>query len=363
MATKKQKFADTLYAVKVGLLFVGTIVGAGFASGKEILTFFSGSPLTLIAAVTVAGIFFYSSCMLFFRLGKRLKCDDLFCINKILLRRYSKIFNIFLALCYLTLIAAMLAATDALAAESAGYKGAFPIFSVLILILGIALTRKGITGILKINSLLVPLIVFFIFAVCFYWLSPQQIASYTAGRETTAFFDTILHAALYVGMNMLLTSALLIKTGITANASQKKISATIGTIIIIALLALILITLLLNYSLVSDSEMPMVVLAVQISPVFSALSALILCFAIFLTLLSALYPLENYLSAYISNADITAIIIGAAAFLVSRVGFSYIITYIYPLQGLIGIAFIAFCAVFNGELKNKRKAQNSSPTF
>jgi uncharacterized membrane protein YkvI len=189
-------------------------------------------------------------------------------------------------------------------------------------------------------------------------MSPQRIsAPYGQGRETSAFFETILHSALYVGMNMLLTSALLIKTGMSANASQKRLSALVGTVIITLLIALILITLLLNYPYVSEAQMPMVVLAVKISPVFSALSTLILCIAIFLTLVSALYPLENYLSAYISNPDITATVIAAAGFLLSRMGFSYIITYIYPLQGLIGIAFIAFCAVFNGELKNKRKAE------
>lgn len=357
MAVNKNDISATFYAVKVGLLFVGAIVGAGFASGKEILTFFSGNPLSLVAAVILASVFFYASCMLFFKLSKRLNLNNLFDINKILLKRYSGIFNIFLAFCYFTVIAAMLAAIDALAAESAGYRGFFPIFSLMFLVLSLILSRRGIGGLLKINSLLVPLIVLFILYVCFYSLSPQNINSAVAGgAEGGAFFDSLLYAALYVGMNMLLTSALLIKSGSNLSSRQKRLACTLGTVTITVMLTLILLTCLLNYSVIEGAELPMIALAVRISPLFSALSALILSFAIFLTLVSAVYPLEKYLLKYFKNRNILQAAIAAAAFLLSRIGFSSIITYIYPLQGLIGVAFIVFCAVYKASVKNKKPA-------
>lgn len=349
MANNEKSFSSIFYAVKIGLLFVGSIVGAGFASGKEILTFFGGDIFTITASVIAACVFFYMSCMLFFNLGDKLQSDNLFAINKILLKKYSGIFNVFLAFCYITMVAAMLAGIDALASEAMGI-GFLPVFSPIILIAGLALTRRGIAGLLKINSYLVPLIVLFIFAVCRHWLSFSQIGGAEADG---AFFETLLHSFLYVGMNMLLTSALLIKSGSNITSFQKKVASGAGTGVVMALLIVILVTCLLNGHLTEGADMPMVVLAVRISPVYSALTALILSIAIFLTLISGLYPLENYLGDYIKNRNALQIIIGVAGFLLSRIGFSYIVTYIYPLQGLIGVAFIAFCAVYNAGYNRK----------
>lgn len=351
MADNAKNFSSVFYAVKIGLLFVGSVVGAGFASGREILTFFGGNIFTIAAAVIAASVFFYMSCKLFFNLGDRLQSDNLFAINKILLKKYSGIFNIFLAFCYIAMVAAMLAGIDALAAEAIGI-GFLPVFSPFVLIAGLALTRKGITGLLKISAYLVPLIILFIFAVCGSWLSFSGVNAASA-KGVTAFFDSLLHSVLYVGMNMLLTSALLIKSGSNIAPFQKKLAAGVGTGVVMTMLVLILATCLLNGHLTEGADMPMVALAVRISPFYAALTVLILSIAIFLTLVSGLYPLENYLGQYIKNPTALQILIGVAGFLLSRIGFTYIVTYIYPLQGLIGVAFIAFCAVYNAGYNRK----------
>jgi len=343
-----ERYGDVVTGIKAGLLFMGTIIGAGFASGKEILTFFAGNIVSLVFSVISAGIFFYLTGLLFFNLGKRIQADNLFKITEVLLKKYSYIFNIFLAFCYLVLLAAMLAGVDALAKESIGYNGFFPIFSIIVLILAILITRKGINGMIKINSILVPIVIVFIFAVCIFSLSKiTYLNSGNWSEKGMTFFSSILNCILYVAMNMFLSSAVLVTAGKNMNSRQVKISSFTAAILITILLTLILLTFRLNYSKIQGMEMPMVVLALDVSPIFSIISVIILLCAIFTTLISSLYPLKEYLEPFIVKEKTLYISLGVIGFLLSRIGFTYIIVYIYPFMGLIGVMFIAFCAVYD----------------
>lgn len=344
-----EKNSNSIFAgIKAGLLFLGTIIGAGFASGKEILTFFTGNAVTLVFAVIIAGIFFYLTGLLFFNLGKRIKANNIFKVTEILLKKYSFVFNMFLVFCYLIILSAMLAGVDVLAKESLGYKGIIPIFSIILLILALLSVKKGITSLLKINSLLVPIIIIFIIVVCFFSLNQTNstVSDNIANKEIT-FFSSIINSVLYVAMNMLLSSAILITAGNNMDKTQIKISAFLAALIITVLLTVILLACRLNYSQIQGMEMPIIVFALRISPLFSIISIIILSFAIFTTLISSMYPLKDFLQFYIKKENKLYITLALTAFILSRIGFSYIITYIYPLMGIIGIMFIAFCAIYN----------------
>lgn len=345
---KEGKFTGIITGIKVGLLFIGTVIGAGFASGKEILTFFAGNAVSLVFSVITAGIFFYMTGLLFLSLGRRIGEGSLFTITEVLLKKYSFVFNLFLAFCYLILLSAMLAAVDALARESMGYKGKIPIFSLSMLILAVTVIDKGIKGLLKINSLLVPAVVTFIFIVCVFSLTKISSSdSVSWAAQGMGFFQSVYSAVLYVAMNMLLSSAILIPAGKDLNSGQIKIASITAAAIIIIILVLVLLACRLNYSEIQGMEMPMVILSLKISPHFGIITTIILSFAIFTTLISSLYPLKEYFQDFVKNKKTLYITLSVSAFLLSRIGFTYIITYIYPIQGIIGIAFIAMCAAYD----------------
>lgn len=346
----EERFTSIMTGVKAGLLFMGTIIGAGFASGKEILIFFAGNAVSLVFAVIFAGIFFYLTGLLFFNLGKRIQGGNLFKITEVLLKKYSSVFNLFLLFSYLILLAAMLAGADALAGESLGYKSSIPVFSIIMLILSINIIRRGIKGLLKINSILVPAVVMFIFAVCIFSLSNTNPSDSGNWSELgMGFFASIYNAILYVALNMLLSSAILISAGKNMTKPQIKTACITAAIIISILLTLVLLACRFNYSEIHGMEMPTVILSLKISPYFGFVTVVILSCAIFTTLISSMYPLKEYLEEYIPNERKLYLIIAVSGFLLSRIGFSYIIQYIYPIQGIIGIAFIAFCTVYDAQ--------------
>jgi uncharacterized membrane protein YkvI len=363
-------FTSLFEGIKAGLLFVGTIVGAGFASGREILTFFAGGAVSSVFAVIAAGIFFFLTGILFFSLGRRINSGNLFKITETLLKKYSAGFNIFLSFCYLILLSAMLAGIDALSKESLGYNGIIPIFSIIMLTLGIIAIRKGIKGLLKINSVLVPIIVIFILAVCLFSLSDITVTG-SGNWMVSGFFSSMVNSVLYVSMNMLLSSVVLISAGKNMDKRQIKTASITAAVILTALISLILLACKLNYSQVQGMEMPVVILSLKIAPYFNIITLIILSFAIFTTLISSLYPLKEYGREFIKKETVLYIILGLSGFLLSRLGFTYIVTYMYPVQGIIGVVFIAFCAAYEVQstkmkfpvkfkkIKNNNNNQNS----
>ena len=160
---------------------------------------------------------------------------------------------------------------------------------------------------------------------------------------------SLFNATLYVAMNMLLSSPILISSGRDMTLRQAKAASFTAAAIITALLTLMLATMRLNYSELEGAEMPMVALAVKSMPLLGALSAIVLSFAIFTTLISTVYPLKEYMTGFFKSEAALYAFLSVTAFLFSRMGFSYIITYIYPIQGIIGAVFIAFCAGFEAQ--------------
>ncbi len=342
---------SVITGIKTGLLFVGTIIGAGFASGREILAFFAGSTLSMVLAVPAAGVLFYLVGLIFFNLGRRVSTGKMFEVSGVLLKRYAGVFNFFLAFSYLILFAAMLAGADALFKESLGYRGGFPFLSLLMLAAAIFVTRKGLKGLLNVNSVLVPIVVAFIIAACALSLSAPAGTASRAWEEigSKGVIHSLFNATLYVAMNMLLSSPILISSGRDMTLRQAKAASFTAAAIITALLTLMLATMRLNYSELEGAEMPMVALAVKSMPLLGALSAIVLSFAIFTTLISTVYPLKEYMTGFFKSEAALYAFLSVTAFLFSRMGFSYIITYIYPIQGIIGAVFIAFCAGFEAQ--------------
>ena len=64
-----------LRSMSVSMLIVGTMIGAGFASGREIVTFFGEVPNAVVALI--AGVLVFACSVLFLFVGRRVKKSDI----------------------------------------------------------------------------------------------------------------------------------------------------------------------------------------------------------------------------------------------------------------------------------------------
>ncbi|MGD9901370.1 MAG: hypothetical protein AB7S44_02400 [Spirochaetales bacterium] len=333
--------------IKVALLVLGIVVGAGFASGREILTFFGDYvpyyPYMLVLLSLIVVYIIY----IFIRVGKFIKPKGVNDITKVVVGKFSPILDIAILFSLFDSVFAMFAGADALAAHViTGYS--FPYFGILLGIIVIVVVRGGFTRILKTNSIIVPIMIALVLLVTVVFLT-----SGTLGTVTTTTPEGILGVGealasiiLYGSMNMLAVSILVAEMGpIIKKESTLKIGI-LSAILIVGCVFIVLFTLLNSSDAVFVAEMPMIVLSFGLGNVFGYLYSVVILFGILTTVIACSFALFNWVNTFIKNRfwAITAIVI--AAFTISRLGFSNIVSIFYPIEGALGLVFIISVLVY-----------------
>lgn len=97
--------------VTVAMVSVGTMIGAGYASGQEIVAFFGGSPSLLVPAVCGLIMFALTACLL--AVGARVGDDA----NAVMFGRLSFVVDAVMLLNALIVLSAMIAGMNELMAD------------------------------------------------------------------------------------------------------------------------------------------------------------------------------------------------------------------------------------------------------
>lgn len=145
--------------LKVVFVIIGTLIGAGFASGQEIYTFFFSyginGILGIIVSSTILGITIYKT----FKIIEKNKIKnykeflDFFIKNEKIKELINIIINIFILISFYIMIAGFGAYI-----EQEINVNSF-VGSSILAILCIILFRTNINGIVKINEILIPILI------------------------------------------------------------------------------------------------------------------------------------------------------------------------------------------------------------
>ena len=87
-------FKSFLRAMSVAMLIVGTVIGAGFASGKEVVTFFGAVPNVFTALIT--GVLVFGCSVLFLFVGRRVQKTDIGDVNGAVFGKLRPLADIFM---------------------------------------------------------------------------------------------------------------------------------------------------------------------------------------------------------------------------------------------------------------------------
>ena len=90
-------------------LILATIIGAGFASGKEIYVFFTRFGVISFLNIIICFLLFYLSIKLYLNVGSSYKPKNVLEANKLILGKNFKIFNVFYVACLFIVLAGMFA--------------------------------------------------------------------------------------------------------------------------------------------------------------------------------------------------------------------------------------------------------------
>ena len=332
--------------IKLICTIVGTFIGAGFASGKEIYLFFYryglGGFIGIIISSCFIGYVIYKAIII----SKKNKLNnydeflDFIIKNKYIKIIIKKIINIFLIISFCVMISGFCSFMKQ------EFSINFFISYLFILFFCYIIFKGNVNGIIKINNILIPIIIIIILFISFKGFSFQEIIKNNNIENNNFFISSIL----YSNYNLLTILPIIITVSkkIKNNKNIKYIS--ISTIFIILLLSFAIFSILANgNSFILSLDMPVVAIAGKYGSVYKYVYSIVVGMAIFTTAISVGYSylqkFEENKKSY--NKQILVLII--FTFLAIFVGFSRLIEFLYPLFGVIGLVQSLFII----KLKNK----------
>ena len=316
---------------------IGTFLGAGFASGKEIYLFFyiygNLGIIGIIISSTFIGYIIYK--VIYISKKNEIDNYDIFINyivkNKIIKIILNNIIDIFLIISFCMMISGFCTFLE----QEFNIK--IIVSYIFILLLCCIILRKNINGITKINNIVIPIIIFLIMYIFIkkYDLSTISINNISKNELNLKF---IIDSILYANYNLLTIIPIIItiKKFINKKENMKNFAIICALIICILSVSIFLLLSHGNHN-VRDIEMPIVSIVGQYGLIYKYIYCLIIGIAIFTTAISAGY---GYLQKYEKNKTMynkKIIFLMISTIISMPIGFSKLIEIMYPLFGVIGV--------------------------
>lgn len=209
--------------------------------------------------------------------------------------------------------------------------------AMLIAILTFITLSKDINGVVKINTYLIPVIILLISFLGINKIEFVQIAS--AEKHSSMYW--ILSSVLYASYNSITLIPILIGLKNKINKNREPILITISVAIIMLILSII-IFLLMNTFIkeIKGVEIPIVYIANGLGVVAKYIYGLVILIAIFTTAIGSGYGFLSNVTNSRKKYMLYTLIMCTFSILIGQLGFSYLISLLYPIFGYLGIVQI-----------------------
>lgn len=330
---------------KIALTFAGTVIGAGFASGQELLLFFASYGIGGFCGALGAGLIFAAVGQIILDLSFQFHTAT---AGDFLLAALgpsgSRIYHLGAALFLLNLLAITLAAAGAVTSEYLDWPPLLGMLLMAALLFFTALFGQG--ALIGVNLLFTPLfIVVIVFVGCASLLYHAEQLTWSGLVPTTAL-QIVPHWApaslLYVSYNLIFALTVLPPLGASTPiaAARRTGSRLAGAVIALAACFLTLI-LMVHQPNVNFAQLPMLYIASAQHPFSITAYLLLLITAFFSTGVTSLYGCCSFLTALTPiSPRLCLFLLILVCLLIGQWGFATLTTVIFPCFGVLGFCFL-----------------------
>lgn len=335
---------DTLAAARIAAAYVGTVTGAGFASGQELLQFFAGYGVWGLAGIVAAGWGFAVLGSRMLDLGFRLGATG---YSQILYHVCGRRIGAALDVCSMVFLfgglCIMLAGSGAIARDflALPYFAGVAAMALLLLLT----TVRGVGCIASVNLVIMPLLILAMLSMGLYSLCYHGIGEFAdeLGRiSRPPFHWRWLGSSLqYLSYNLVFGATLLAPLGrMTPKKAIRRAGGRAGGVLIGLLSLWVTLLLLAHYGYLSLSEVPVLELSLIQHPWNYRFYAVVLLAAMYTTALAGLYgTAEKLVRQFHLSLPPAILFVLSLALFFSQFGFARLIGIIYPAFGLLSCWF------------------------
>ena len=332
--------------LKIVFVIIGTLIGAGFASGQEIYIFFFSYGMEgiigIIISSIVIGVIIYKTLELVNKYNinnykdflniliksKNIKEDKYFNLKNII----NLIINIFILVTFFIMIAGFGAYFE----QQFGLNSL--IGSSILALLNFVIFLTSVKGVIKANEILVPMLIIFLIIVGLINLADIKILKLGNYIIRTNQSNYMVSAVIYSSYNSILLIPVLITLKKYINNKEHILFITLITTIITILLATMIFLILIKVDVdIAKLEMPAVYVVSNIFKPLEIIYGFIILGSIFTTSISlGTSYLQNISKSKKSYTQI-AVIMCITSVVISKIGFSNLINLLYPVFGYLGL--------------------------
>ncbi len=329
---------------KIVFVIIGTLIGAGFASGQEIYIFFFSYGIKgfigIIISSVVMGVLIYKTLGIInkYNINSYKDLLDILIKNKKENKyfNFKNIINLIINIFILVTFFIMIAGFGAYFEQQFGINSL--VGSSILAILNFVIFLTSVKGVIKANELLVPMLIVFLVIIGFINIIDINIVKLGNYIIRTNQSNYILSAIIYASYNSILVIPVLITLKKYINTKKQILFISLISTIIVILLATIIFLILIRVDVdITKLEMPAVYVVSNIFKFLEIIYGFIILGSIFTTSISlGASFLQNVSKNKKSYTQIAAIMC-ITSILTSQIGFSNLINLLYPIFGYLGL--------------------------
>lgn len=336
--------------IKIALVIIGALIGAGFASGQEIYLFFFSYGKRGIFGIAVSaillGIIIYKT-MIIIKKNKITTYKEF--LLSIVPEKWRKekvleIINIIINIFILITFYIMIAGFGGYLAET--IKIPQIIGSSILAIMCVIIMSKETKGIVKVSEIIVPILIVFIVVIGVYTVISTNVANKIEQMNIINGSSWLVSGVLYASYNTIFLIPVLISVNNIIDRREVSKTSIVITFMIFLLATAVFVSMLKIDVNIKRIEMPVsYVISTQLSKL-KVLYGIVILTSILTTAISLIAGLMQNVKEK-SNKKIMLCLICISSIFISQIGFSALINFLYPIFGYIGIIQILLIAIFS----------------
>ena len=317
--------------LKISAYISASVIGAGFACGKEIVAFLGSDGLNMWNAVICFILFFVCS-FVFLSVGAVTKAGNFGKANKIIAPKLHCFFDVFAVFNGIIVLSAMLAAVNGIGNSvyplGILYGAVFSFFIIL-------LARKGKSRIMSGSFFLMFFVVAIIIAV--------SVENFSSGEGVFDGKASVFSCLGYVATNTILSAGVMVSEK-TLKIRECAVIAFISSLVFGGLI------FMLGYAIrcagCENVPMPIFALSARLGKIAYYASVLLILLSVTATSLAIAGEIAEFFSEY-AEKTFSLTVIFSVALTVSLFGFERVVEKFYPIIGVFGAIYFFVAAKFS----------------
>ncbi|KAJ50847.1 putative membrane protein YkvI [Clostridium tetanomorphum] len=333
---------------QIAAVFIGTIVGAGLASGQEITQFFSTYGYKSFLGIVICGILYILTGYVIIHLSIKYKLNSYNELISLVSPGFlGRVTDILTGMFLISGAAIILAGSGALIHQY--FKLNKWVGIILMSIMSIIVLLRDTKGLIEINSIIVPSLTIVIITLFILYIFFYEGMSFTYVKTVPHYKNNwIFSSLLYCCFNLLSSTGVIVP--LTKEIPKKRYifsGLALGAIGLTILSLIINLLLIVNIPYIFEYEVPLLYVANRFGRIIQIMLLAIIWCEMFSTEVSDIYSVSKTIEQVFKiSYKKCCILILCIAIPISQIGFVKLITFLYPAFGLISLIFIIQCFIF-----------------